>query len=611
MISFVCADTEDNTPELVASGKSLFGKKLTQIAAIGLNGKRFYSRGKECCPKKFLTWLQSQVSEKQWLRVYFHNLQYDLGAFFADSLDELDQLLVGGRLIRARWRNIEFRDSLNIWPMSLKDVGDSVGLKKMETKIHSKKYVFRDVAIVRKAMNLAYELAQEHGVESTRFPSTLGGLCVKIWHGMGGENFQNCWKLAKQAYYGGRVELFSRGGSGNIAYTDINSLYPSVMCQPFPDSWEEMETFTKGWGVARVRIEIPKCFIAPLPVRREDGMIFYPHGIIDGDDSEMSNGQRNGVWTFHEIRNAVQHGAKVSKVYEAYGSRTASFHYRNFVQKFYAMRKNEKDKGMRTFFKLLMNNLYGQLCMSGLVTRTLSLEKNLARDPLTMQPVVRNGEYLLDIPAERHPYPFGSKVMADCLMPLPEHVNYLHGAYVTSYARLVLQRFLRIIPPKDLVYCDTDSLMFFQNPNKRMPFLIDDELGSMKLEGFASRVVIESPKTYFLQMDKAIYKAKGVPARKDETDKQGRTLAQRFIEEGRAEFLQPYKMRESIIFYDRMKAHVRESKQETENEALKTDAEADKIRKLGIWRKIEKVKRTNYDKKLEVKGRFFPKKYCK
>ncbi len=583
-LPFVVADTEDNTPELIKAGQSLFDKQITEIAAIGRNGERWY--GKE--PDQFLLWLAKQAGEKDWLRVYFHNLQYDLGAFFSNRLDALDQLLVGGRLIRARWRNIEFRDSLNIWPMSVAAIGKSVELEKL--KPSDPGYVWRDVEIVRKAMTLAYREAENYGVPFKSFPSTLGGLCVKIWHAQGGVNTQNCWQQAKQAYYGGRVELFNRGGTGHIVYVDVNSLYPSVMLNAFPDSWEMLDDFSKGWGVARVRIEIPKSFICPLPVRKEDGSIYYPWGVVDGDEEETKEGHRNGVWTFHELRNAVKYGAKVTKIYECFGSLTASHYYRDFVTEFYRKRNETEDEGLRTYYKLLMNNLYGQLAMSGNVTRTLDAMSNVLRGPDNEPIVSESGNYIINIDPERHPRLFGTKVMADCKMPLPEHVNYLHGAYVTSYARLMLQDFLRKVPERNLIYCDTDSIMFFHDPAKPLPFPISKELGAMKLEGIADRLVVHAPKIYEMDRDgKTTYKAKGVPRRESE-EEPGKTYAQLFIERGRAEFYQPFKMRESIIFYDRAKENV--AKHPT----------------LSIWRKVEKVKRTTYAKKNEKDGTFFPKK---
>jgi hypothetical protein len=584
-------DTEDNSLQLALKGKNLFDKRITQIAALTSTGKEFYNKGDSGA---FLSWAQQFEGA---VRVYAHNAQYDIGALLAEKLPEMDLTLVGGRMIRARWSNLIFLDSFNIWPMSLKKIGDAVGLKKLDLNERSRKYVFRDVEIMKKAMTLAQKFTRENRVAD--ISATLGGLCVKIWKAQGGGNWYCDDAFFRQGYYGGRVELFSNGGKGNLYYVDVNSLYPWTMMLPFPDEVEPVLTLD-GWGMARVKIEIPKCVIAPLPVRREDGSIYYPYGVIDGGYRESAD-YLNGVWTFHEIHNAIAHGAKVLKIYEAYGTKTAYACYRAFVTRMYNLRKDETDEGKRTFLKLLMNNLYGQLVMSGKVTRSLRLDNCIARSETGAPLLDDNGEPVLT----RDGWPFGDKLLADIQMPLPDHTNILHGAYVASYARLRLQSFLRKIPSERLVYCDTDSIIFFWPDQSPLPFPISNELGDMKLESRLKACYVYGPKVYRLDITKDgklqhIWKAKGVPQRASEFDqrqfdagkiKELKTLARKFIEDGHAEYLQPFKMRESVVYFDDWKKH----------------GQKGKARKLAIWHQVEKHRITTYDKKFFRKGHFLPK----
>ena len=126
--------------------------------------------------------------------------------------------------------------------------------------------------------------------------------------------------------------------------------------------------------------------------------------------------------------------------------------------------------------------------------------------------------------------------------------------------------FLKKIASRDLIYCDTDSAFFFCRDE--IPFPVNSDLGEMKLEKFGSRAIPVGPKMYQFDND---YKAKGVPKR----------LAQTFIETGSAEYDAPFKMRESITFY-----------------------EQDNKRKLSVWRKVTKDLNTRYDKK-DRRGEFF------
>ena len=195
-----------------------------------------------------------------------------------------------------------------------------------------------------------------------------------------------------------------------------------------------------------------------------------------------------------------------------------------------------------------MNNLYGRLAIGGVISRSCVLTEQNKNSGLC----------------------YGKKVMRDYQMPLPEFTNYLHAAHVLSYARLRLQDYLRKIPARDLIYCDTDSVIFFCRGNP--PFPITTDLGDMKLEGIGRRCVPYLPKTYIFDNT---YKAKGVP----------KSHAKDFITHGRAEFDLPFKLREAVKFYDQ-----------------------DNARKLSVWRHVEKIRAATYDRK-KISGKFFlPKK---
>ena len=554
---FVCFDTEDNSPLLLKAGLSGADKVCTQIAALGRRCQEYHSAGDV---PGFLHWLQSQGEN---CVAYAHNLQYDLGNLFRDNLDELDVRMVGGRLISARWRNIKFLDSFNIWPMSLKKVGSAVGLEKGVLDIHSRDYVMRDVQIVRKAMIEAQRFAALHGVAG--LPSTLGGLCVKLWSAMGGKNFRCTDRFARAAYYGGRVELFHVGGRGRIGYTDINSLYPWCMTQTFPEDWCELDSLD-GWGAADVTLQIPKDFVAPLPVRREDGSVYYPHGLIRPTPPP---GEKEGAWTLHEIRDALAHGAKLKAIHRVMGSEAGGYPYRDFVNKFYELRRTETNGARNLMLKLCLNNLYGRLGNSGMVTRSFNLK---AED------FTEEGTYVAD------GTPFGTKRLANVQMPLDSTTNYIHAAYVTAYGRLELMRYLRQIGAGRLIYCDTDSVMFFMQ-RREIPFPISDALGAMKLEGYGWKCLTFAPKVYQFGTD---FKAKGIR----------RDMAKQFVQAGSVAIEQPYKFREAATFFD--------AKLDAEGRVLR----GKNTKPLSVWRVVVKRRISKYDRKTQdASGVYWPKKH--
>lgn len=521
-MNFIAFDTEDNSKELLANKRSGFEKKITQIAAIRSDGKTYHSKGDVI---GFLKWLNSC---KDFDTIYAHNLAYDLGNLFGNALDIPDVTLVGGRMIKALWRGNVFKDSFNLWPMSLAKVGKAFGLVKGELDPYSREYVFRDCEIVVAAIKFAWNLA--HSFELQRLPSTLGSLCVAIWKQMGGENFFCDDILAKESYYGGRVELFAPSAKGRIVYTDINSLYPAAMVKEYPTAFGSLDNI-EGIGLADVLLDIPDLFVAPLPVRRDDSSVYYPIGRV------------RGVWPTPEIQNALIHGCKLLKFYSAYGSKHGCTPFAEFVNHFYRARLESQSEAEKLFFKLLLNNLYGQLGMSGMITRSLKANVNEGT-------------------------PYGSKWLCDTQCPLPEHCNYLQAAMVTSYSRVELYRHLALIPWRDLVYCDTDSV-FFKCKGK-LPFPTGDGLGEMKIVDESDCIETYAPKTYRFGND---YKAKGVK----------KANAREFIETGSTQFDLPYRFKEAAAYYDHGNS-----------------------RQLSVWRTVQKQMRTKYDRKELRSGHWHP-----
>jgi hypothetical protein len=513
-------DTEDNAPELQAKGIDGREKELTQVAAIDFGGTEFHNR--KGAP--FLKWLERRG---EGCVAYAHNLQYDLGNLFRDNLDDLDMRLVGGRIIGAKWRNVQFRDSMNIWPCALKSLGEAFGFRKLEMDIHSKAYVMRDCEIVVKAMKFLFEMCEAYGIR--KVPNTLGSLAVQLWKSLGGENPYNDCLFCREGLYGGRVELFRPEANGDLTWTDINSLYPSVMLDKFPDVSAEHNDLCE-YGVAGVTIKIPECFVAPLPYRRDDGSIYFPIGTV------------SGVWTCHEIRSAVDNGAEILKLHDCVGSNVGQAYYSKFVRHFYRERLKTDSPAKKLFYKLVMNNLYGQLGMKGFIQE--------------VQPIQDGKSGIL----------FGNRMLVERRSNLPNHVNYLHAAHVTSYGRLKLLEYLRKLDRR-MIYCDTDSTIF----TGESPFECGNELGQMKLEAKGEHCECFLPKTYVFDDD---YVAKGVPKR----------CAEEFIKTGRADYFAPFKLREAIRFFDR-----------------------DNRRPLSIWRKTGKSMNAVYDKKDLRAGIYYPK----
>lgn len=606
--NFVCFDTEDNSKELLLMGRSGFDKSVTQIAIITADGDKQYvgtppwdrdvAAYRDILQDRKTIAAYKAASKEQWnifkqwtddlfdwqskhspdvikqgiefLRtskqryIYAHNLQYDLGNLFSAKLDDLDVTMVGGRLIKGVWGKKVYVDSYNIWPMKAAKIGEAFGIKKLDTASMSsdKEYVFRDTQIIQEAMTFAWRIAEGLGIK--HLPPTLGGLCIKVWKHLGGENTHDSHELSREALFGGRVELFAitddttwnlnkpnniyqcfhgkadptnlTFGKGDVAYTDLNSLYPAMMRKEYPG---EMEPWTKldlpKFGIVKCMVEQPETDLPVLPYRGKDGRILYPWGKF------------KGTWTVAELSTFLLLGGKMLKIYDCIGTDEGCNPYNTFVDVLYKARLECTTEAEKLFYKLLMNNLFGRLGTSGTIGRSVwQTDKNKFEG-----------------------IPYGEKVLVNYQMPLSDETNWSHAAYVTAYGRLELHSYLRLIGTKYLIYCDTDSCVF-NCPKRKLPFTVGKELGQMKLEGFEDVAFAFAPKMYKLGNH---YKAKGVPV----------AQAQRFIETGKAEFDLPFKLREAMRFYDR-----------------------ENSKRLSVWRNVQKFKQTNYDRKKLLGNQFYP-----
>lgn len=487
-------DTEDDSEECLASGRSGFEKKITQISAKTHDGKTYYSHGDV---DGFRKWL----SRFNGIQAWYHagGRAYDLGALFADTLDVLDLTLVGQRLVRARWRGVEFLDSHNLYPAPLSEIGESFGLKKLKRDANSKTYVLRDVAILHEAIDFASRVAQENGVE---LGATAGSLALKIWRQLGGANWQDGFFESREAYIGGRAELFCAQGSGRIVKSDINSLYPWALTQNFPEPLEKCNDI-KTYGIISARVEQIETDLAVLPVRQWDGSVLYPEGSFCG------------VWTMHELRAAIDRGAIIKKIFGAWGTDRGHPYYADFAKRFFSKKSSENDcPAKRSFFKTMLNSFVGQIASTGKISRSVDLTSHPDLDGV----------------------PYGTKKLVDLQTPIGKHVNYCHAAHINSYSRLKLLEYLELIGSENLIYCKTDCVIFFCE--KELPFIPGDGLGEMRIE--------TDEITDFICHEIDIYRlgakriAKGVPRR----------VAGNYVDHGSASYEIPFGLREAIHHFN-------------------------------------------------------------
>lgn len=327
-------------------------------------------------------------------------------------------------------------------------------------------------------------------------------------------------KFIRESYCGGRTEVFAPYIEYGYHY-DVNSLYPYVMKNfPIPygkptmfkgdkarEIFKYWYNFGQGAGFLECDIIIPdNLHIPPLPVKRMNKLIF-PVGNI------------KGIWTFEEIKIALEMGCKINKIHRCLFFDKADFIFSKFVS-FYEEIKNTSDGAKKVFAKLMQNSLYGKFGMKR-VRKTLldidelpkceeRLDKYGYRFVVLENPLIDGEEFIEAEIASKAPY-------------IQPHI----AAYVTSLARIVLYKgLIEQFNKGDVVYCDTDSIACkapMEDEN-----ISDKEYGKWKLESEIVEGVFLQPKTYWekhaeLEEDEhgnlvnvETKKFKGIPKRKME-----------------------------------------------------------------------------------------------
>ena len=306
---------------------------------------------------------------------------------------------------------------------------------------------------------------------------------------------QPVWLLEEQlqGYYGGRCEAFKRGwfgkGSDNVKYYlgDVNSLYPSVMMQEFPNpstykiSTDNTMKYIENFdGMSHVEISCPFMDYPLLPYRH-GAKLMFPIGTWAG-------------WYVNaELRKAVQLGYTIKAVRKSIYYTENYYPFADYVKDLYDQRLMYQAEGspMELVTKLLLNALYGKFAQKW--KDRVEWQHHSAVTFKQIQDAEtcdRVGDYFALNRAYSEPAAFTIPIWA---------------AHVTAYGRMALYDYIQQTQP---LYCDTDSVITSK------PFESSKVLGKLKLVMPIDSGIIVRPKFYALHTeDKDYVKVKGLGTR--------------------------------------------------------------------------------------------------
>lgn len=495
-------------------------------------------------PREMFKALLELGAEGYW--IFSHNLQYDLPVLEGDQFPRGSMLFTPTGLLWAdydHWgRRARLIDSRNLFPrMSARALGAMVGAPKLDIdgqimRRMSKgtpwghfnghdqelirRYVRRDAEIIYLAVSQLQDIALYCGGQ---LRPTIAGVSMDIyrrkyhkwpWQALGPETN----RLARPAYYGGRVENFAYGRVPGVNVYDVTSLYPYVQSRarfPHPghlkmvlaprtvSEWIDWE------GVAMVRLAVPDQIAPPQPYRF-DNRLFFPTG-------EMS-----GLWSILEIRENFSRGTQLLGCDWVLGSPTTFNPFSEFIETLFQLRQGYLVSGSSAanIVKLILNSLYGRFGLNpdhGLYQLVdLSEVPDLSKLQGYETHTINNRDYAYGpLPSSRP----------------PDYVNVLFASQITAAARLYLLEELQN-QGENLVYCDTDSIL------TRGTIETGEGLGDWRLELPDVEADLLGPKEYALHNavvgDK--YIVKGVPEE----------VARAYFQDGAARFQRALGIREAL-----------------------------------------------------------------
>jgi hypothetical protein len=314
-----------------------------------------------------------------------------------------------------------------------------------------------------------------------------------------------------EAFYGGRTEVFqpyAKFFSDPIEHHDVTSLYPSTYLEELPIG---VPVHLRSWEIDKDRLHptasnryfgFAKVFVIP---RRSDLI-----GLLPQRDKE--NGRlcfpvfpMTGVWGTQELYLAMQNGYEVVEIYEVYhwspenrskdylkgyvstyirmkqeadgwkklGAQTddpSDEEKERLIQELYHQNGNlgrirkekvQKNPVKRQLAKLFLNSLWGKFAQKESHYETMTIY-----GPAQFSYIWSHCAILKESFTFRETSPGTYKVRFQFRSAFVRHVghgNTLLAARITEAGRCVLHSRMLTIGPERIIYCDTDSIVFYRD----------------------------------------------------------------------------------------------------------------------------------------------------
>ena len=467
-------------------------------------------------PEDFYTWVESKCKKKTVLWMFAHNAAYDATVtecwrILPERGWDLSNAVIDAPPFIAYWKrdsaSLRMLDTLNYWRVPLKMIGDVIGLPKLDMPSDWKdrrtadRYCKRDIEIIMEALIGWWEwlaTARLGGAAPTIASQAMTAYRYRfLKHAIFIDDNVSALQLARDAYHGGRVEVFKVGKTkGPLYLLDVRSQYPSVMRD------EEYPTVLRGVYhdidvsslsdllysyavVARVEIETD----VPAYPFSESSPLLFPVGRFT---TSLTSG---------ELIYALEHNHIISASHVVVYQRAPIF--REYVEDLIALRFKALERGdpfEEWMLKKLLNSFYGKWGQRGHKSERVGTTTDLSVKLWSEVDGETGERYRMRQLAgviERH-WSEGESATSHPAI----------AAHVTGHGRILLWNLITRAGVTNVFYCDTDSLLVNEKGYARLKHLTElDELGALHLEKVVEVAELRAPKDY--QLD-AVNRTKGV-----------------------------------------------------------------------------------------------------
>lgn len=476
--------------------------------------------------KELCAFLMKRCSK---LPIYVHNLSFDF-KFIALELLELNShfkiINTPSKTLCVKFFNkkrensekptksVDLRDSLSLLLSSVKALGESIGLPKLEVinnDFANETYCYRDCEIVGYSLFNLIAFVKEKfpnvDIAPRKIPLTIGSLAKKCFVSIYPKVFYKYdWHIhdnMRKHYFGGRTEVFDFNEIKRGKVMDIVSLYPDMacrylmpadMCYCFALDDYSIESYCKFHNNKEKKFHIFgfECDI----IENQEIPLYFQR--LD-DRVVCANGKKRVFITIHELcelkqMNILNDLITIIKPLNVVGCKRLSSYGKFFIPLF-KVKQATKSKSERYFCKIFMNSITGKFG-----------QKPDRKDVVYYNPkeIDENQDFYYDLDL-------------DCSYTERKYIQHYQTANImsvigiTNLARFTLWKQIKKLREngKSVYYCDTDSIAI-DNDSFEL-FDVGDKLGQWNIEHDDIRFQAIDAKEYiFIENDKPTVKFKGL-----------------------------------------------------------------------------------------------------